>query len=427
MITAVLLFLATADALPTPKLSWRRPTRHGSFERKHGISVRGGTLPLPDEVELAFDMKLQRFVKQNVKRWSSTVGLFAALCYFFPHLLVDFSSCWHRLVCGGFLVSIALVTLAVPQCIKLSGGILPPPTTVHIIGILLNAMPTQTFFKLVQYFWLRSAKMTLDSVSWMPYKTLNTIMSYGMTASIMQCAAYNNVCWNTYHYHDREKIIFQKHDTDSKGHHTGSVGLHELRGALADAKVELEDIKNYKGDDIIVVLKDQAGVVQLHHHTHGRINLGEFKLLLQRCAKRKAEKILPMHRLLVPFLRTNVVPGILFSFLRECGGTGVGLCVSPHVRTYLAPVIGAWPPVLAKIVSGMIAGIFCSFCTQWLHNNALRAANIYQYSGHLPSTLTVLRQTWAELGMRMFYLNADRRVLSTATATTVLGLVDIFA
>ena len=95
VITAVLLFLATADALPTPKLSWRRPTRHGSFERKHGISVRGGTLPLPDEVELAFDMKLQRFVKQNVKRWSSTVGLFAALCYFFPHLLVDFSSCWY--------------------------------------------------------------------------------------------------------------------------------------------------------------------------------------------------------------------------------------------------------------------------------------------------------------------------------------------
>ena len=24
------------------------------------------------------------------------------------------------------------------------------------------------------------------------------------------------------------------------------------------------------------------------------------------------------------------------------------------------------------------SGIFCSFCTQWLHNNALRAANIYQ-------------------------------------------------
>jgi len=127
------------------------------------------------------------------------------------------------------------------------------------------------------------------------------------------------------------------------------------------------------------------------------------------------------------FLQTNVIPGILFSFLRECGGTGVGLVVSPHVRAFLAPVIGGWPPVLAKIVSGMIAGIFCSFCTQWLHNNALRAANIYQYSGQLPSTATVLRQTWKELGLRMFYLNAERRVLSTATATTVLGLVDIFA
>jgi hypothetical protein len=53
--------------------------------------------------------------------------------------------------------------------------------------------------------------------------------------------------------------------------------------------------------------------------------------------------------------------------------------------------------------------------------------NIYQYTGALPSTLEVLGLTWKELGWRMFYLNADRRVLSTATATTVLTVIDIFA
>jgi len=176
-----------------------------------------------------------------------------------------------------------------------------------------------------------------------------------------------------------------------------------------------------------VILKDDAGAVQLHHNTHGRIKLDEFRQLVARCAKRRAEQVTPIYKSLMTFLRTNVIPGILFSFLRECGGTGVGLVVSPQVRLIMAPVIGKWPPVFAKIVSGMIAGMFCSFCTQWLHNNALRAANIYQYSGQLPSTATVLEQTWKELGVRMFYLNADRRVLSTATATTILGLVDIFA
>ena len=71
--------------------------------------------------------------------------------------------------------------------------------------------------------------------------------------------------------------------------------------------------------------------------------------------------------------------------------------------------------------------MFCSLMTQWLHNNSLRAGNINQYTGQLPSTLEVLDLTWKELGYRMFYLNADRRVLSTATATTALTVIDIFA
>ena len=112
------------------------------------------------------------------------------------------------------------------------------------------------------------------------------------------------------------------------------------------------------------------------------------------------------------------MPGIYFSFVRECGATGAGIVVAPKVRAALAPVIGEWNPIPAKIISGIIGGMFCSLMTQWLHNNSLRAGNIYQYTGQLPSTLEVLDLTWKELGYRMFYLNADRRVLSTATATT---------
>jgi hypothetical protein len=117
---------------------------------------------------------------------------------------------------------------------------------------------------------------------------------------------------------------------------------------------------------------------------------------------------------------------MFFSFVRECGATGAGIVVSPKVRTALAPLIGDWHPVPAKILSGIMGGMFCSLMTQWLHNNSLRAGNLYQYTGKIPSTFEVLDLTWKELGWRMFYVNANRRVLSTATATTALTVIDIF-
>ena len=55
--------------------------------------------------------------------------------------------------------------------------------------------------------------------------------------------------------------------------------------------MELQAIQDLHGDDIIVILKDDAGVVHLHHHTHGRINLSEFRQLVDRCRKRKAEQV----------------------------------------------------------------------------------------------------------------------------------------
>ncbi len=61
-------------------------------------------------------------------------------------------ACRYRLVAGGFFVSIALVSLAVPQVVRMSGGVLPAASTKHIAGILTNALATQMTFKVVQVF-----------------------------------------------------------------------------------------------------------------------------------------------------------------------------------------------------------------------------------------------------------------------------------
>jgi hypothetical protein len=47
--------------------------------------------------------------------------------------------------------------------------------------------------------------------------------------------------------------------------------------------------------------------------------------------------------------------------------------------------------------------------------------------GPIPNFMAVLHQTWSELGWSMFYLNAEKRILSTGTATAVLSVIDIFA
>ena len=132
-------------------------------------------------------------LKAVVNVWAPLAAVLFGLNHLFPHLKPDLLACWHRLVAGGFVVSFALVILAVPQACRLSGGVLPAANAVDIAAILGRALPTQTMFKTVQYFCLRSIKFALDGVSWMPSKTLNTIVSYGLTATVMQCAAYNNV------------------------------------------------------------------------------------------------------------------------------------------------------------------------------------------------------------------------------------------
>jgi hypothetical protein len=261
-------------------------------------------------------------------------------------------------------------------------------------------------FLLPQYFSLRSIKLGLDTVA-PGMAIVNTIVSYGLTATVMQAAAYNDIIMRTYRFHGLAEILFLKHDSGR----SGKIHTAEVKLALNDAKMD--------GDDI-------SSLFSSFDASRPSYTLPEFKDLLEKCTAISRAKETSLFHVFLKFLRANVLPGLLFTFVRECGATGAGIVLGPYVREFLSPWLTEAPPLLAKIVSGIMAGMFTSLMTQWLHNNALRAGAMAQ-TGALPTTAEVLRRTWGDLGWKMFYLNADRRVLSTATATTVLGLVDVFA
>lgn len=323
---------------------------------KSGTRQKRPTL-LPTEVQSAFISAVAptsaptngKLFQQITKQYTPVLLLIGLIVKQFPSLVEDFKGNVGRLALGGFINSIFLVVLGASQTVNLSKGLLPTATFTDIFLILVRSLPMQTILKTIQYFSLRVMKNGFDKVSWMPNKTINTLVSYGLTATILQCAAYNNLIMNTY----------------------------------AHFKVTKES-----GDD------------------------GEVKFA-------------PLA--FWNFLKANVIPGVEYSFVRECFATGLGLILGPHVRALMEPLIGTWEPVPAKIVSGIIAGCFCATLTQWLHNNALTAGGIYQVTGVSPSVSSVFKSTWGNLGIRMFYLNMNQRALTIATATVVLTLVNIFA
>jgi len=405
-----LLFFALASfsscsdaALPSPKTLQRLPistlSGGGSTMLKGAHLERKAKSPLVDT-----KASQKAAILLETGKWAPLAVLVCGLHYAFPFLLADFLACWWRLAMGGFIVSVALVSLAVPQAVTLSAGVLPPTS---IFPILQSALPTQTLFKTVQYFSLRTIKRCLDSVA-PDFSVTNTIISYGMTATVMQCAAYNDAIHRVYAYHGREEMIFYKYDKDR----SGRINPKELELALADVNFESAD--------------PNALFREFDVNADGYLDLAEFKLLLKHCHVLKMQRRTSVARMFLSFLKANVVPGLTFSFLRECGATGAGLVLGPHVRIALAPLLGEMPALLAKIISGVIAGMFTSTMTQWLHNNALRAGNMAQM-GPIPNFMAVLHQTWSELGWSMFYLNAEKRILSTGTATAVLSVIDIFA
>ena len=280
-----------------------------------------------------------------------------------------------RLTLAGALVSMALVALVVPQTVRLSGGTLPNATVTDIVCIVMAAVPAQTTFKLTQYLALRWLKMALDDSALLP-PTLNTIFSYGFTATIMQSAAYNHAIAKTYHYYSTRT---NRYDLKKKAPAAATV-QRQQRNSQPQLQSEAESFTSAA-----------------------------------------------LYTIAWNFVQAKILPGVVFSFARECLATGTGITLGPLIQDVMGSYISNWPPMLAKITCGIIAGALCSLLTQWLHNNALRAGILYTQTGYRHNLIAVLRATWQDLGMRMFIVNANKRVLSTATATTVLSVVNVFS
>jgi len=106
----IALVLASVEALPTPRLPWpiRRqgPVGPGRVDDE-GIlrSLRGGAAGTMD-VSIGTMARLRRFVRQ----WASAAGLLASLCFTYPHLPKDFSSCWYdeEVVARGLFLLLVL-------------------------------------------------------------------------------------------------------------------------------------------------------------------------------------------------------------------------------------------------------------------------------------------------------------------------------
>eukprot|EP00906_Rhabdomonas_costata_P027338 RCo038839 len=125
------------------------------------------------------------------------------------------------------------------------------------------------------------------------------------------------------------------------------------------------------------------------------------------------------------FVAKKIAPGIVWTFIRECGATGGALVVGPEIRKELDKVAGTEYPAMNRFVSGLIAGAICAFLTQWMHNSALKAGSMAEM-GEKPTTLSCLKRVHSEMGMQLIYRNYGRRMMVIACASAVLNLCDIF-
>ena len=117
-----------------------------------------------------------KLFKQVSRQYAPVLLLVGLIAKQFPSLVEDFKGNVDRLALGGCINSIFLVVLGASQAVNLSKGLLPTATFTDIFLILLKALPVQTVLKTIQYFSLRVMKNGFDKVSWMPNKTINTLV-----------------------------------------------------------------------------------------------------------------------------------------------------------------------------------------------------------------------------------------------------------
>eukprot|EP00747_Dinoflagellata_sp_TGD_P167370 gnl/TRDRNA2_/TRDRNA2_191662_c0_seq1.p1 gnl/TRDRNA2_/TRDRNA2_191662_c0~~gnl/TRDRNA2_/TRDRNA2_191662_c0_seq1.p1 ORF type:complete len:288 (+),score=28.09 gnl/TRDRNA2_/TRDRNA2_191662_c0_seq1:124-987(+) len=138
-------------------------------------------------------------------------------------------------------------------------------------------------------------------------------------------------------------------------------------------------------------------------------------------------------------IKSTILPGMLWCFIRECCATGGGLYFGPMINERLAksslgrdilkvdenPVT----KFAARFGSGLVAGAGCALATQWLHNTCLTAGRLAALGETVEAphyTRISIQRAWQELGPRMFYTNFPQRMVVIAVASATLNLADIF-
>ena len=128
------------------------------------------------------------------------------------------------------------------------------------------------------------------------------------------------------------------------------------------------------------------------------------------------------------FWRRNVAPGLVWSFLRDCGSVGGGIVVAPVATPPLARLLRTDPDTHAptKFAGGLGAGAACGLATQLFHNAALTAGRVAESTGEIPSAAAAMRTALAEHGARAVYVNFQFRVAIIALWTGILNVADPF-
>mmetsp|Transcript_66807 Transcript_66807/g.206866 ORF Transcript_66807/g.206866 Transcript_66807/m.206866 type:complete len:302 (+) Transcript_66807:44-949(+) len=128
------------------------------------------------------------------------------------------------------------------------------------------------------------------------------------------------------------------------------------------------------------------------------------------------------------FVRLKIMPGILWTFLREGFATGGGLTIGPKVQEQLdAATGGALPSWSTKFLGGLLAGWACAFATMLPHNCALTAARMAQ-QGESPTTLSCFRTCLREQGpVRMATVNFQQRCAVIAVVVACLNTAQVLS
>lgn len=128
------------------------------------------------------------------------------------------------------------------------------------------------------------------------------------------------------------------------------------------------------------------------------------------------------------FFRLKIMPGIMWTFLREGFATGGGLTLGPVVQKQIdAATDNALSPFASKFTSGLLAGWVCAFATMLPHNCALTAARMAQ-NGENPTTLSCFRTVMKELGLfKALTVNFQQRCTVIAVVVGCLNTADVMA